>query len=78
MKRHNRYTISVTGYWFQKGKLTDSANVVWDKHFTSHKRFRTKSKVESYLRYLATLNKVFLVSVCSYVTGMQYTLQVGK
>jgi hypothetical protein len=36
--------------WFQSGKLTD--NLDTSKCFSSHKDFRTKEKLESYLRML--------------------------
>jgi len=76
--RYKNYSVSVVGsYWFQKGKLLGNLQVNYSKHFSSHKQFQTKKKVESFLRYLSSLNNKFSVEIFDKSENMIYTIEIN-
>ena len=78
---HKHYSYSVAlvgGFWFQQGKLKNTDETDYAKRLSSHKDFRTKTKVESFLRSLASQGSPFEVEVYSKLTRMVYYIHINK
>jgi hypothetical protein len=77
--RKNSYDVSVwtpdTTFWFQRGKLTENKDVNWVLDASSHKSFRTRKKLLSFLRWLEIAHPNARVEVGEFQKDKRYVFR---